>query len=82
MQKPLTSLQNPLVNKLPELLDQGKVVIEVKMPKELFDNQVVYLIDDGSDEILIVNMTIDERIAFRKLLREWWGKLVRLKILE
>ena len=63
------------------LINQGKIVIEIHIPRFPPENHIVYMLDDGTDEIFVADMEPDDLKQSVKMLHVWWNMLHKLKIL-
>ena len=77
----MQNLQNPMVNELLTLINDGKVVLELKYNSQPMPPKYIeYHCDDGTVHRLDLQLDRDQFIQADKVLRAWWSVIHKLKI--
>jgi hypothetical protein len=77
----MKNLQNPMVNKLVEIIDSERLVDEIKFEKLTNPPTYVdYHLSDGTFERLNLEMTKDEFKQSLRSLKSWWNIIHKMKI--
>lgn len=70
----MTKLQNPFANELLALLESGQEVLAIRFPdRHVPPSYLVYELANGSGHRLEIDMTREEFVNSRRVLKAWWN---------
>ena len=73
--------QNPMVNELLVLIEDGKTVVEIRFDKQLIPPKYVnFQLGDGSIHKFVIDMKRDEFLESLHVLKAWWSMIHKIKI--